>query len=346
MRLGVVGTGMMAPAHAKAFSALDGVTLAAAIDIDKAAAGRFANEFQFEAAYGSLAEAALSAGLDAVAIVTPDKTHHPITMEALEAGLHVFCEKPLATQHSHAEEMCVAAEAAGVVHGVNLTYRNVPALQKARAMIEAGEIGAVRHFQAAYLQSWLTQNAWGDWRSDPTWLWRLSERHGSLGVLGDVGIHVLDFATFAIGSSVATVSARHKVFDKSETGQIGDYTLDANDSVAMILELKDGAMGVVHASRFASGHLNELRLRIYGDKGGLEVTNNGEMGTLRVSSGGDLNTGDWREVPLVPVPTTYERFVDAVMTGGQMDPNFYQGARLQKVLDLAYAVGGTEGVRI
>lgn len=346
MRLGLVGTGKMAASHARAFGAIDGVTLTAAIDIDRGAAERFATEFGFAKAYGSLAEAISEAALDAVAIVTPDKTHHPITMEALAAGLHVFCEKPLATEYAHAEAMRAAAEAAGVVQGVNLTYRNVAALQQARTMVEEGQIGAVRHFQAAYLQSWLTQDAWGDWRSEATWLWRLSESHGSLGVLGDVGIHILDFATFAIGSPVASLSARHKVFDKSETGQIGEYTLDANDSVAMMLELGDGSMGVVHASRFASGHLNELRLRIYGEKGGLEVTNNGDLGTLRISSGGDMKAGAWRDVPLSPVPTTYKRFADAVLSGGTMDPDFTQGARLQKVLDRAYDLGRAPGAPV
>lgn len=346
MRLGIVGTGMMASSHAKAFATIDGVTLAAAIDIDRDAATRFAAEFGFDVACGSLSEAVADAALDAVAIVTPDKTHHPITMEAIAAGLHVFCEKPLATEYAHAEEMRAAAEAAGVVHGVNLTYRNVAALQKARAIVDAGEIGTVRHFQAAYLQSWLTQDAWGDWRSEATWLWRLSEGHGSLGVLGDVGIHILDFATFAIGSPVGSLSARHKVFDKSETGRIGDYTLDANDSVAMMLELSDGAMGVVHASRFASGHINELRLRVYGDKGGLEVTNNGDLGTLRMSTGENMKTGTWRDVPLAPVPSTYQRFAEAVRTKGRMDPDFGQGARLQKVLDAAYDLGHKPGVDV
>ena len=342
MRLGIIGTGMMAPSHAEAFGAIDDVTLAAAIDINREAAENFKSEFKFEAAFGSLAEAA-AAGLDAVAIVTPDRTHHPLTLEAIRTGLHVFCEKPLATAHAEADEMFAAAEAAGVVHGVNLTYRNVAALQKARSMIEAGEIGTVRHFQAAYLQSWLTQSSWGDWRTEPTWLWRLSEKHGSLGVLGDVGIHILDFATYAIGAPVANLSARHKVFEKAEGGAIGEYVLDANDSVAMTLELTDGALGVVHASRFASGHLNELRLRVYGENGGLEVTNNGDLGTLRASVGSDMNEGLWQDVPLSPVTSTYQRFVDAVRTGASMDPDFGQGARLQRVLDLAYTLGAQNG---
>lgn len=346
MRLGLVGTGLMATRHAEAFGRIDGVTLAAAIDINRDTADLFAQGHGFETSYGDLETALEDGNLDGLAIVTPDSTHFSLTMAALEAGLHVFCEKPLATNAADALRMSKRAEAAGLVNGVNLTYRNVSAVRRAREMIAAGEIGNVRHFSAAYLQSWLTQPAWGDWRTAPEWLWRLSERHGSLGVLGDVGIHILDFATYAIGSDVSALTARHKVFDKTETGQIGDYTLDANDSVAMTVELEAGALGVVHASRFASGHLNDLRLKIYGDRGGLAITNEGALGTLKVSADADMETATWVDVPLSPVPTNYERFAAAVASGPAMDPDFAQGAALQRVLDAAYAVGKEQGVAV
>ncbi len=343
MRLGVVGAGLMAPRHAEAFGQIDGVALAAAIDIDCDAATAFAEKFGFEEAYGSLDRAIASARLDAVCIVTPDATHHALTMLALESGLHVFCEKPLATTFADASEMRDAAIAAGVVHGVNLTYRNVAALRRAREIIADGGIGPVRHFSAAYLQSWLTQPAWGDWRTSSEWLWRLSEAHGSLGVLGDVGIHILDFLTFAAGSPVHALNARHKVFEKSASGRIGDYVLDANDSVAMTAELESGAIGVVHATRFASGHINDLRMAIFGERGGLEVTNDGALGTLRMSAGEDMETATWADVPLEPVSTNYDRFARAVAGGPAMEPDFRTGAELQRVLDLAYHTGSEPG---
>jgi len=344
MRLGLVGTGLMAPRHAEAFGAREKVTLAAAIDIDRDAAMLFAEGHGFEAAYGSLEEAFDAAELDALAIVTPDSTHFSLAMAALERGLHVFCEKPLATNAADAARMREKAERMGVVHGVNLTYRNVAAVRRTREMIAAGEIGEVRHFSAAYLQSWLTQPAWGDWRTSPEWLWRLSEGHGSKGVLGDVGIHILDFLTFAAGRDIATLTAQHRVFDKSETGRIGEYVLDANDSVAMTVGLEGGALGVVHATRFASGHVNDLDLHIFGDRGGIEVTNRGALGTLRVSSGAAMETGTWLDVPLDPVETNYRRFVSAIGGGAPMDPDFGQGAKLQSVLDLAHDLGRASGV--
>lgn len=343
MRLGIVGTGLMAPRHAEAFGRIEGVTLAAAVDINRAAAELFAEGHGAEAAYAGL-ETALDEGrLDAVSIVTPDATHYPLSMIALERGVHVFCEKPLATNAADATAMFEQARATGVVHGVNLSYRNVAAVNRAREMVAAGEIGQVRHFSASYLQSWLTQPAWGDWRTSPEWLWRLSQAHGSLGVLGDVGIHILDFASFAATSPIASLTARHKVFDKSETGQIGPYVLDANDSVAMTVELENGALGVVHATRFGSGHINDLRLEIFGDRGALEVTNEGALGTLRASVGEGMETATWVDVPLEPVASNFERFAAAAAGGAAMDPDFGRGAELQRVLDLALAEGSSPG---
>lgn len=128
---------------------------------------RLRAEDAFNSAYGSLEEAFDAAELDALAIVTPDATHFSLAMAALERGLHVFCEKPLATNAADAARMREKADQMGVVHGVNLTYRNVAAVRRAREMIADGEIGEVRHFSAAYLQSWLIQPAWGDWRTSP-----------------------------------------------------------------------------------------------------------------------------------------------------------------------------------
>ena len=186
-------------------------------------------------------------------------------------------------------------ERAGIVNMVNLTYRNVAALQKARAHGAGRRVGEVRHVEASYLQSWLVSKSWGDWRTDPKWLWRLSRSHGSNGVLGDVGVHILDFASYGAGLDIEHVFCRLKTFDKAPGNRIGEYELDANDSFTMALDFSNGAFGVVHASRWATGHLNELRLRIYGDKGGIEVVHNLEGSQLKVCMGEDIETAKWQD---------------------------------------------------
>ena len=268
MRLIVIGTGIMAKNHVAHFSQIEGVEIVGAVDTDVDRLAAFADKFNIEKRFLSLDEAIAWGDFDAASNVTPDKAHHPTTLPLLAAGKHVFCEKPLAENYDKALEMTEAAERAGVINMVNLTYRNVAPLQRAREMVIAGEIGTVKHVEASYLQSWLVSKAWGDWRSESAWLWRLSTGHGSNGVLGDVGIHILDFAAYGAATDIDHVFARLKTFNKAPGGQIGEYMLDANDSFAMSVDFANGALGVVHASRWATGHLNELKLRIYGERGG------------------------------------------------------------------------------
>jgi predicted dehydrogenase len=335
LRLLILGTGGMARNHAEAFAAIPGVSVVAGVDTnaDRLAAFRAAHGVPH--GFASLQAALDWGGFDAVANVTPDAAHHATTMPLLAAGRHVLCEKPLATNATDARAMAEAAARAGVVAMVNLTYRNVPALQEAARLVRAGAIGALRHLEASYLQSWLTQPAWGDWRTESQWLWRLSQAHGSKGVLGDVGIHILDFATFAAGEDVADLSCRLTNFDKAPGGRIGDYVLDANDSATMQVRLTAGAIGTVAATRMASGHLNDLRLRLYGLTGGLEVALEGGVSRLRGCLGDDMPAALWRDLPMPEVPTVYQRFVAAIRGQGPADPDFARGARLQAVLDAA-----------
>ncbi|UXS42527.1 Gfo/Idh/MocA family oxidoreductase [Agrobacterium tumefaciens] len=335
MRLLILGTGGMANNHATYFSQIPGVELVAAVDVDDVVVRGFALRHNIPLSFTSLDDAIAWGEFDAAANVTPDAIHHPTSLKLLAAGKHVFCEKPLAENYANAAEMADAAEKAGLVAMVNLTYRNVAPLQAAREMVLAGKIGKVRHLEASYLQSWLVSKAWGDWMTESKWLWRLSTKHGSNGVLGDVGIHILDFASYGAGSDVERIFTRLKTFDKYEGNKIGVYDLDANDSFTMTAELENGAMGVIHASRWATGHLNELRLRIHGDKGALEVIHTPDYSSLRACIGEDVEKAIWKTIDVEPVPTNYEKFARAVMEGGPADPDFRHAANLQKVLDLS-----------
>ncbi len=335
IRVLIVGTGTMASAHAEAYAEMDGVEVVGGVDTNADNLTAFQAKHGVPEGFTSVAEALQWGGFDAASNVTPDAVHHRTTLPLLAAKKHVLCEKPLATNQADAAAMAEAAQAAGVVNMVNLTYRNVPALMHAAAMVSCGDIGAVRHFEAAYLQSWLTQPAWGDWRTEDQWLWRLSAAHGSMGVLGDVGVHILDYATFAAGSDAARVSCRLATYDKAPDNRIGDYTLDANDSMTMHLALQNGAIGVIHASRFASGHLNDLSLRLFGTKGGLDVRFEGRDSRLRACLGDNLQSGQWIDIETPAVETNFQRFISAIRTGDPVQPSFAHGAGLQRVLDLA-----------
>lgn len=346
VRLLILGTGNMGHSHAEAFAAIPGVTLAGGVDPRPDVLAEFRARHAIPQGFPTLDEALAWGGFDAVANVTPDAAHHPTTLPILAARKHILCEKPLATSEAHADEMAAAAARAGVVAMVNLTYRNGPALQRAAQMVAEGAIGTVRQFEASYLQSWLTQPAWGDWRETPGMLWRLSTAHGSKGVLGDVGIHILDFATFAAGLPVAEVSCMLATFDKAPGGRIGPYVLDANDSATMQVRLQGGALGTVVATRMASGHINDLRLRLFGDRGGLDVSYERGISALRACLAPDLTSATWSDIPLAPVPTVFERFIAAIRGEGPAVPDFARGAALQRLLDRAEQSAAGRGVAL
>ncbi len=337
LRFGIISTAKIAADHVvPAIQDAENCVVTAVASRDIAKAKAFAERFAIDHAFGSYDEMLASDTIDAVYIPLPTSQHVEWSIKAANAGKHVLCEKPLATDYVYAREMVEAAETAGVVNMINLSYRRVPALQKAAEMVAAGEIGQVRHFEASYLQSWLTNAVWGDWRTDPRWLWRLSTAHGSKGALGDVGIHIIDFATYIAGSDPAEISCRLKTFHKAEGDRIGDYVLDANDSFLMHLELANGATGTITASRFASGHHNDLKMVIHGDKGALEVTFFKFESRLRACLGADMDTETWQEVETPPVLDIYDRFIDCIRGHGTMDPDFKRGARLQHVMDCAF----------
>ncbi len=335
VRILILGTGGMANNHAESFKAIDGVTVVGGIDTRPEQLAAFCEKHGIAKGFSSIDEAIAWGGFDAVTNVTPDAAHYPTTMPFLAAGKHVLCEKPLATNEADADAMAAAAAKAGVINMVNLSYRNVAALQQAARMVAEGAIGTVRHFEASYLQSWLTQPAWGHWDKESQWLWRLSTKHGSKGVLGDVGIHILDFALFVAGLDAKEVSCRLATFHKAPGDQIGEYPLDANDSATMQLVLSNGALGTVAATRFASGHLNDLRLRLYGDKGGLEVAWEKNVSRLRACLAPALEVAEWQDIDPPVLPTIYQRFIAAIRGEGAPDPDFARGAMLQRLLDRA-----------
>jgi len=334
MKLLIIGTGSMAGQHAANYKAIAGVEIVAAVETNADRLATFSGEHKIANRFADLDAAIAWGQFDAAANVTPDAVHHPTTMKLIAAGKHVFCEKPLATDYPRAREMADAAEKRGIVNMVNLTYRASPAVHKARELALSGALGVVRHFESSYLQSWLVGKQWGDWRTEERWLWRLSTAHGSNGVVGDIGIHIIDFATFAAGSDIASLSARVKTFHTAPGDQIGQYKLDANDSFVITAELQNGALGTIQATRFATGNANELRVSIFGDKGAVMVHTDGKVSSLKICAGADIDTSTWRDVPCPPVPTTYQRFAAAVASGKNGDPSFRRAADIQRVLDL------------
>ena len=206
------------------------------------------------------AEAGRQDAIDVVAIVTPNHVHFDAAAAFLEAGIHVICDKPMTTALSDAVALQALVQRTGKVFVLTHNYTGYPMIRQARAMVEEGLLGKIRVVQAEYAQDWLATNLeasgqkQADWRTDPA-------RSGPAGSTGDIGTHALNLAQFVTGLELDEVAAELSTF-------VEGRRLDDNCNV--LLRFRGGAKGMLWASQVATGNENALKLRVYGEKGGLE----------------------------------------------------------------------------
>ena len=198
--------------------------------------------------------------IDAISIVTPNHLHAPMAIAALDAGFHVFCEKPMAMSLEEARLIAQAAQRSGRQFGLAFTYSGYPLVEEARVRVARGDFGKIRLVQVEYSQGWLAKaidtegNKQAEWRTDPA-------RAGLGGCLGDIGTHAFHLAEHVSGLHVTELCA-------DLTIHVEGRRLD--DDVSVLLRLDGGARGVLKATQVAAGDENGLKLRIHGEHGGLE----------------------------------------------------------------------------
>ena len=216
-------------------------------------------------AYASFEEMAkkegkLKHGIEAVAIVTPNHLHCAVAKAFLEAGIHVICDKPLSSSLEDAEQIEKIVEGSGLIFAITYNYSGYPMVRHAREMVAAGKLGNIRVIQVEYAQDWLATNIEAEgqkqaaWRTDPT-------RAGTGGSIADIGTHAFHLAEFISGLEAKSLLADLDTF-------VAGRSLDDNANI--LLHYSNGAKGMLWSSQVASGQENALRIRLFGDKGGLE----------------------------------------------------------------------------
>ena len=322
----------MANAHASAFGGIEGCEIVTCTDIVPGRAREFADRHGIPTAYEDTNEMLDKEQLDAVTVVASDDAHMECSLMAIERGLHTMCEKPLATSLVEARKMADAARKAGVLTAVNFSYRNSSATQKAAEMIAAGAIGRVIHVEGAYLQSWIASKYWGDWHTKEAFLWRMSTRHGSLGVLGDIGVHLYDLITFVAGD-ISEISCDLRTFEK-DVMALDDYVFDANESMVANAHFASGALGSLQTSRWATGHANTVSMSAYGDKGAIDLNlDRPAPETLKACLGENVDSLAWENVECPDTPNMYRRFVESIRAGRQGQTSFEGAVKVQACLE-------------
>jgi predicted dehydrogenase len=263
--IGMVGYAFMGKAHSNAWRTLAYMTwppplvpdLVAIAGRDEAAVGEAARRYGYETAVTDWRELIADPRVEIFDNVAPNHLHAEPTIAAAEAGKHVVCEKPLGRTADESHEVWRRVDAAGVKHLCAFNYRFVPAVRLAREMIDAGEVGEIRHFRSSYLQEWI---------ADPSapMSWRLNADEAGSGALGDLGAHIVDLGRYLVGE-ITAVSALTKTFVPDRPG--GRVTVD--DAFEAIVEFERGAVGTLEASRFCLGRKNALTWEVNGSKGSI-----------------------------------------------------------------------------
>jgi len=199
-------------------------------------------------------------GIQAVIIVTPNHMHYPVAKAFLEQGIHVICDKPVTKDLDEALALKALVMQSGAFFALTHNYTGYPLVRHAKHLVDTGVLGDLRVIQVEYAQDWLTENAentdnkQAKWRTDP-------EKSGLAGCLGDIGTHAFNLACFISGQKVKQVSADLTAFVSGRR---------VDDNVHTMLRFDGGAKGMLWSSQVAPGNENGLRIRLYGDKAGLE----------------------------------------------------------------------------
>lgn len=299
----------------------------------------------------TLEEALANHDIDVVDIGTPNDSHFPLAMQAIKAGKHVLCEKPLALTSAQCKKMTEAATKAGVRVGVWHNYRRAPAASTAQQIIASSRIGEIRQVRAVYLQDWLT-----DPKSPATW--RMTAEVCGSGAHGDLNAHLIDMTRFITGLEFSEVTALAETFTTKRPNANGKGTIevDVDDALLFLARLTNGAVASFEATRVAAGRKNYNVIEVNGTKGSV-VWNFERMNELQFFSfDDDADTRGFRTIMCMDEPHPYAAnywpdghiigyehtftntladFLVALKKKKPFTPDFADGWANQEVLDAA-----------
>ncbi|MDB6153678.1 MAG: oxidoreductase protein [Chthoniobacteraceae bacterium] len=243
--------------------------------------------------------------MDFISIVTPNHMHFPPAKMALENGFHVLSDKPATFNLAEAKELAALVKQTGLLYGLTHNYTGYPMVKEARNLVQTGKLGKIRKVVAEYPQGWLATRIEESgqkqacWRTDPA-------RSGAAGCIGDIGTHAENLAEYITGLHISELAADLTSF--VEGRQLDD---DGN----LLLRFEGGAKGVLHASQISVGEENNLAIRVYGEKGGIEWHQN-EPNTLLVK---------WPDQPMQVYRTANGYLSAAAAAAGRTPPSHPEG---------------------
>lgn len=270
-KVGILGLGGIGRVHAYALSALPHyydlpfkVILSGVYNRTYQKALTAVDKLGFAFAAKTPEELILSSDIDAVCICLPNHQHEEFAIKTLEAGKHLYCEKPLCLSYEGAQRIGEAAKKAGVKAQIVFHNRFFPAMMRARQLMEEGRIGRLYSYEAKYYHSTNID-------ADKPFNWRFSKEAAGGGTLFDMGSHVIDIVSYLVGRYVRVNAAMQTAIQSRPAGGTMRH-VDVDDVVYITAEMQNGAFGTIVASKLATGTNDELEIRLFGDKGALRFS--------------------------------------------------------------------------
>jgi len=272
VRAGVIGTGFIGPVHIEALRRL-GVPVVALCDLPERVQSA-ASKHGIPLTFSDYRQMLNSPEIDVVHITAPNRFHCEMALEALRAGKHCICEKPLAMNTRETTEILKEASKARTVFAVNYNIRFYPAVLQLRKMVEGGELGEIVHVNGSYMQDWLFKDTDYNWRLLP-------QEGGKLRAVADIGTHWMDTVSFILGTKIKSVFAELETWHKSRkrpltevetfakadsTLKYEEYRVKTEDFASILLRFGNGVRGNLAVSQVAAGRKNCIRIEIYGSK--------------------------------------------------------------------------------
>ncbi len=308
--IGLIGTGFMGKCHALAYRAVKAVfpevpTPRLELLCDVPEPTRQADAFGFQRTTADWRDLLADDRVDLVSITTPNHLHHEMAVAALEAGKHVYLEKPMALTLAQAEQMAEVARTARGRTIVGYNYICNPLVRKARELFENGAIGRPIYFRGVVDE---------DYQADPDlpWTWRSTRAAAGLGALGDLGCHLVSIACEFLGPIDSLIAQQATVHETRPYGDAGERRpVENEDIAAALVRFRNGVQGNLSTSRSAWGRKNYLTWELHGDRGMITFDQE-RMNELRLyQSGDDSATNGFRRILAGPEHTPYGAFVPA-----------------------------------
>ena len=344
--IGLIGAGFMGKCHALAFGAVKAVfgdvprpKLEALCEVTLAKAQDAASRFGFARATDDWRALVEDPKVDLVSITTPNALHHEMALAAIAAGKHVYCEKPMAVTLGQAEEMAAAAARSPVRTLVGYNYLKNPAVLHARALIDRGAIGRPIHFRGIFDE---------DYMADPSLpgTWRSLRRKAGLGVLGDMGCHLVAAALYLAGPIESVLADTRIVYSRrygdgegadvpDGAGDSGSEPTENEDVATALVRFESGCDGSLAMSRSAWGRKNRLAWEVHGDAGMLAFDQERMNELALYQAGGPVAEAGFKTILTGAAHPPYGEFVPA--------PGHGLGFNDQKVVEVRHLLTGIAG---